>query len=114
MKGRLNRKPFFLRAMVLVAITVAMQVLMNATENSAFAVAIFVALSSIVIGVAIMISYVSLMIRRLNDLNKKTTFKIIFVVLGMLPVVGLLIMAYLMSVKGTPGANQYGADPLKN
>ena len=114
MKGRLNRKPFFLRAAILVAITVAMNMLMNVTENAAAAVALFVAISAVVVGVAIMISYISLMIRRLNDMDKEKMFKIILVVLGLLPFGSLLVLAYLLSAKGTKGDNRYGKDPLKN
>ena len=114
MKGRLNRKPFFLRTVILFAITVAMNMLMEVTENSVMAVALFAAFLSIIVGVAIMISYVSLMIRRLNDLNKEKTLKIFLVVLGLLPVTSLLIMAYLLSAKGTPGSNKYGDDPIKD
>jgi len=52
--------------------------------------------------------YITLMIRRLHDLDKGGMWAL----LNFIPVVNIIFFIYLLCVKGTDGYNQFGEDPL--
>jgi uncharacterized membrane protein YhaH (DUF805 family) len=56
----------------------------------------------------ISIPLISLMVRRLHDLNKSGWR----VVLGVIPIIGNIIILIWMCRRGTPGSNSYGEDTL--
>ncbi|MBQ7198976.1 MAG: DUF805 domain-containing protein, partial [Selenomonadaceae bacterium] len=52
---------------------------------------------------------VSLIIKRLHDLDKGG----LWVLIMLIPIVDFFFGLYLLFAKGTDGYNQYGADPLQ-
>ena len=48
--------------------------------------------------------------RRLHDLGKDGRFALI----ALIPIVGLILIAYLLCAAGQVGANKYGAAPVEN
>lgn len=58
---------------------------------------------------------IALAIRRLHDLDKSGWFYLLFVVLSMIPFIGLLAAIgwiVFMCMRGTVGDNRFGPDPL--
>ena len=53
--------------------------------------------------------YISIVIRRLHDLDKGG----IWALLSLIPVVNFFFGIYLLFAKGTDGYNQFGEDPLQ-
>ena len=48
--------------------------------------------------------------RRLHDLGKDGRFALI----ALIPIVGLILIAYLLFAAGQSGENKYGAEPVEN
>lgn len=92
-EGRINRAPYI------------------KIELLALVVASCVSLTGILATVALiafMALHYSLSVRRLHDLDRSGLFAVLFVV----PVIGFLLLIYLLVAKGTPGPNRYGEDLL--
>lgn len=99
-KGRLNRKRYFFRTLILSFIF-------------GFAGTILGSILPILVypvWIVWIVSVAMLAIRRLHDLNKSGWFYL----LTLIPVVNFLVGIYLTFAKGTIGPNQYGPDPLAN
>ncbi len=62
-----------------------------------------------VIYIAWFIVYMTIIIRRLHDLDKRD----LFAVCALIPFVNFFFALYLLFVPGTHGTNQYGRDPLE-
>lgn len=63
---------------------------------------------------AIIIPNFALMVRRFHDLNQTGWLVLVFVLLGFIPVVGVLAsigQLIWFAMPGTTGTNKYGADP---
>ena len=63
---------------------------------------------SLVLNVVALWANVSLVLRRLHDLDKGA----IGVVWMFIPIANLIFSLYILFKKGTPGDNRYGPDPL--
>ncbi|SEJ54481.1 Uncharacterized membrane protein YhaH, DUF805 family [Propionispira arboris] len=101
-KGRLNRKVYFLRVIVLTVFGLIFSLLASVLDTVA---AIFVFIVTVV---PFLISSVMLQIRRCHDLNKSGWFILLFYI----PIVGIIVGLYVLFAAGTKGDNTYGADPL--
>jgi uncharacterized membrane protein YhaH (DUF805 family) len=65
-------------------------------------------------GLAIMIPSIAVAVRRLHDRDMSGWFFLLFIVLSLIPLVGILVSIgwlVLMCLEGTSGPNKYGADP---
>lgn len=63
---------------------------------------------------AIIIPNIALMVRRFHDLNQTGWLVLVFILLGFIPLVGMLAsLAQIIwfAMPGTVGPNKYGADP---
>ena len=99
-EGRINRKVFVLRNLILYGASVLVNLVMWLVLGD-------------VLGIVSLIFAVpgfSLGIRRLHDLDKSGWFALIYFI----PVLNLALEIYLLFWKGTEGSNQYGSDPLQN
>ena len=105
-EGRLNRKPYFFRSLILVAITVAVQFLDVAAE---MADSTLLTLFILAVSVGTAVSSIMLSIRRLHDFNRSGYW----ILLNLIPVVNIFFACCLFILPGTKGANSYGHDPLK-
>ncbi len=61
------------------------------------------------VGLAAIIPCLAVQVRRFHDQDKSGWF----VLLGFIPYVGSLIVLVFMCLRGTPGANRFGPDPLQ-
>ncbi len=102
-EGRLNRKPYFLRSLIIIAIAVALYILLFMDSES------LADTMSIPIWLAVVVSDAMLSIRRLHDLDKSGYLYLLTLIPGVNSVFGI----YLLVAPGTPGDNQYGPDPLR-
>ena len=107
-QGRLNRKPYILRGlMVGITSSVLSNVMGVMAESSSLALNL-VSLVLLVVVLALCVVSVMLMIRRWHDLGKSGWFSLLLLV----PLVNFVVGLYLWVKKGDDGPNQYGEDPL--
>lgn len=101
-QGRVNRKEYILSSLILAAVTGAAALIgLLLGDYGIYLTLVFL--------VPILISALSLNVRRLHDLNKSGWLTLI---LG-IPLIGSVFGIYLLCAKGTDGSNDYGADPLR-
>lgn len=106
-QGRLNRKPYFWRSLLIMFLETICYVIFDSVEDDdLFSVSLL--LISIVIFVACVIADLMLDIRRLHDVNKSGWF----ILLTIIPAVTPFFYLYLFLMPGTDGNNQYGENPL--
>lgn len=104
--GRSRRKEFWMFALgVLLAIIVA-AILDGILGMSGMVGGVYGPLMTIVL-LASLIPSLACQVRRFHDQDKSGWF----VLLGLIPFVGGLIVLVFMCLEGTSGSNQYGADP---
>ncbi len=102
-EGRLNRKPYFFGNLALGLVSALCTMIMDNSDSG------LISILGAVIGIALIIASVSLIIKRLHDLDKGGLWALIMLI----PIVDFFFGLYLLFAKGTDGNNQYGADPLK-
>lgn len=96
-KGRMNRMPYAIRSFVLIIAGLIALSLVNYLPFAALIISLFV-----------LVSGMSMNIRRLHDLNQND----LFVLLAFAPIVNIGLFIYLLFAEGTSGINKYGLDPL--
>ena len=101
--GRLNRLPFFLIWALMMASSFVLGFLTEKFPNG------LVIFATLAVALYISIYQVSAFIRRLHDIDKTAWLTLLVFV----PIINFIFVLYLFFVKGTQGANQYGADPLE-
>ncbi|WP_019555350.1 DUF805 domain-containing protein [Propionispira raffinosivorans] len=101
-KGRLNRKAYFLRGLIITVFGLIFALLASVIDTEAGALVFIVAM------VPVLISHVMLGIRRWHDLNKSGWF----ILVGCIPIIGAFVGLYVLFAAGTKGNNTYGSDPL--
>jgi uncharacterized membrane protein YhaH (DUF805 family) len=115
-QGRLRRLPYFLYGLVMGFVCVIPQIVLKVMEMQQEVpdpellgpagvilgiLALIFALISIYCGVI-------LGIKRLHDLDKSGWFLLILFI----PIIGLLMVIYLLFFPGTPGPNRFGPPPV--
>ena len=103
-QGRLNRKRYILRSIVLSIVSGILAAVFAALLGDSGLSLVVCALISI----AGFIAGLSLCVRRLHDLNRSGLFWL----LVFIPIVDFFFAIYVIFFKGTEGDNQYGPDPL--
>ena len=106
--GRLNRKPYILRGLLLWILSL---IISGVTEVMAESDSVVILLLSLVLlGVwsALCVASIMLVIRRWHDLGKSGWFTLLLLV----PLVNIAVAIYLWVKKGDEGPNNYGEDPL--
>lgn len=100
-KGRLNRKPYIIRQIILNVISFIFLALEKAD------IFLITAITFVVL-IASTISSICLSVRRLHDVNKSGWT----ILLGMIPIINLYVFYLTCLKKGTTGPNHFGNDPL--
>ncbi len=95
--GRLNRKRYFLRGLLIFIILIIDTPFLDAIPVLAVPIMFVLTISSIMLG-----------IRRCHDVNKSGWFYLLVFV----PIVNIIASLYLLFAPGTTGSNTYGPDPL--
>lgn len=104
-EGRLNRQPYILRFLmrnILIWFVGCMIILLLNPHGTMFAIFAFA------LNFAVVLSCLSLYVRRLHDLNHTA----ILVLWAFLPITNFILAFYLIFFRGTIGPNRYGPDPL--
>jgi uncharacterized membrane protein YhaH (DUF805 family) len=65
-------------------------------------------LTTAIFSLAVLLPGIAVSVRRLHDLDRTGWW----VLLALVPVVGIIVLLIWFCTKGTDGSNQYGADPL--
>lgn len=102
--GRLNRKPYFFGNLALGLISALFTMIMDNSDSG------LISILGAIMGIALIIASVSLIIKRLHDLDKGGLWALIMLI----PIVDFFFGLYLLFAKGTDGYNRFGEDPLQN
>ena len=108
MQGRLNRKPFLLRGLVLGILSLILSSVMGGLAETSSTVLHLVSLLMRPLILVCVAGSLTLIIRRWHDLGKSGWFTLLLLI----PLLNFLVMLYLWFVRGTAGPNAYGEDPL--
>ena len=94
--------------LVLIVGVVLVSVIGSLSGDSASSAIFVVAATGFVVGyLALFIPMLAVQVRRLHDQDKSGWF----LLLGVIPYLGGLILLILMCIDGTPGPNRFGPDP---
>ena len=106
-EGRMNRLPFLKYNVILILIFSMISFVLHL----AFGIEGFMSNAvDVVVSILGFGCYLSLMIRRLHDLDKGG----IWALLNFIPAVNIIFGIYLLCAKGTDGYNRFGEDPLQS
>lgn len=103
--GRLNRKRYFLRGLLVSVIVLLGLNIMDFGNEEDEVLLLLIGL--IIFGMGI-VSGIMLGIRRCHDFGKTGYF----ILLQIIPIIGFFAQLYILFKKGDEGPNQYGPDPL--
>lgn len=101
---RARRSEYWWFALFGWGVSIALSVLDNLLFNNASNYGIF----STIWGMAILLPYLGVGVRRLHDLNKSGWWLLI----SLIPIIGVIILIFWFVQQGTRGQNRFGADPL--
>ena len=107
-QGRLNRKPFLLRGLVLGILSLILSSVMGGLAETSSTVLHLVSLLMLPLILVCAAGSLTLIIRRWHDLGKSGWFTLLLLI----PLLNFVVMLYLWFVRGTAGPNAYGEDPL--
>ena len=100
-KGRARRSEYWYFALFQLIVAVVLSVLANLTSSM-----IFSGLSGL-FSLACLLPGLAVAIRRLHDINKSGWF----VLIGLIPVIGTILLIVWFCKDSDPGENQYGPNP---
>ena len=102
-EGRLNRKPYIIRYLIMLVIMGLGRMLVTANTTITFGNVI-----ATILLIVCSISIIMLDIRRLHDLGRKG----LWVLLMLVPMVNIIFLIYLVFARGCGSDNEYGSSPL--
>ena len=102
-EGRLNRKPYIFGNLTIGIISYVIKLMFGNSSG------ILTSMLGAIVGLAVIIGGVSLVVKRLHDLDKSG----LFALLMLIPIVDFFFGLYLLLAKGTDGVNRFGEDPLQ-
>ena len=114
--GRSRRKEYWMFALFLLVLNVALSIVLSVVaggaavaggDGGALAALGGSLLLLLIIGLAFLVPSIAVAVRRFHDQDKSGWF----VLLGLIPYVGFIIVLVMMCLEGTKGPNRYGPDP---
>ena len=109
-KGRLSRKQFAIRFLVIQVLLIILTIFMLATAMALGSKLIFLLLFIII--PLYLFSYAPVN-QRFHDIGKGDMWTLVAAISGLaIPIIQLVFLIYLFTQKGQVGPNQYGDDPL--
>ena len=105
--GRARRMEYWMFVLFNFIICVAFGIFVGAIGSAAPGIARGLSVLAGIYGLAIMIPFVAVQVRRLHDTNRSGWWLLI----GAVPLIGEFILLLFLVQEGDPGANQYGVDP---
>lgn len=109
--GRSSRREFWMFQLLYVAIAIATVTIMTVDTNSYGETGLLTKLtlvSAILAALGLAVPLLAVEARRFHDQDKSAWL----VLINLVPYVGFVIVAIMMTAEGTKGDNRYGADPL--
>lgn len=101
--GRLNRKPYIVRNIILWVATIMIEIFIDVAEHGRYdGIYLLVGLGSIVAAIAIIVANIVIAVKRSHDINHSGWWLFI-----------PFYTFYLLFPRGTEGVNNYGPDPLQ-
>ncbi len=97
-EGRARRKEYWMFFLVNILISIAFQVV-DGVLGTVFL--------GIIYSLAVFVPSLAVGVRRLHDVDKSGWW----LLLVLIPVVGVLVLIYFAATEGTQGSNQYGSSP---
>lgn len=98
-EGRARRKEYWMFVLVNIIIAFTLGVIEGAIGVYFF---------NRIYGLAVLIPSLAVGVRRLHDTNRSG----LWLLIGLVPVVGFIVLLIFMAQPGDDGDNQYGSDPL--
>jgi uncharacterized membrane protein YhaH (DUF805 family) len=111
--GRAQRAEFWQFWLFTVVVSIVFQVLLGAVGGgmapgaTPTGVGMVVALIYLVVMLGLLIPSLAVSFRRLHDTDRSAWWLLI----GLIPILGALVLLYFYIVDGTPGPNKFGPDP---
>ncbi|WP_413111831.1 DUF805 domain-containing protein [Thaumasiovibrio sp. DFM-14] len=96
--GRARRKEYWMFFLVNLVITLALSIVDNLIGSQ---------LLGSVYSLAVVIPTIAVTVRRMHDTGRSGWW----VLIGFIPLVGLLAILFFAAAEGTPGSNDYGPNP---
>ena len=109
-QGRLNRLRYFKYGLILGLSTFVISVILQFSAIMITGVedGLLVKTFSVCVGIVWFFGYLTLVIRRLHDLDKRD----LWAIGALIPYVNFVFGIWLLLTPGTKGNNQFGSDPL--
>lgn len=105
--GRLNRKPYFIRLLILNVISIAPTLILYATGGPLLVESLYGVLTFF--HIILFVLSILLMVGRLHDLNRSGWFSLLIFI----PLINIIFFLILLFCRGTRGSNRFGPDPLE-
>jgi uncharacterized membrane protein YhaH (DUF805 family) len=103
--GRSRRKEFWYFALFNIILGIVLGVMDRLLGT--YSPASNIGLLSGIYGLAILVPSLAVTVRRLHDIDRTGWW----ILIGLVPFVGTIVLLVLAPFEGTPGANRYGSDP---
>lgn len=105
--GRSRRTEYWTFTLINIAIAVIISVLGSILGSIAGILATILSIVSLLFTLAMLLPGIAVAIRRLHDTGRSGWWLLI----GLVPLVGGLILIYFLVLDSQPGSNQYGSNP---
>jgi len=104
--GRARRKEYWMFTLFYIVIYILLTVVAGLLSNLP-GVGVVMAFIPLVFCLALLVPSIAVAIRRLHDTNRSGWW----LLLGFVPVIGGIVLLVFLVKEGTPGENQFGANP---
>ncbi|MCL2154372.1 MAG: DUF805 domain-containing protein [Leptospirales bacterium] len=104
--GRARRKEYWMFTLFNLIISIAISIVAQLFAKIPVIGLIF-GLLPLIYAIAVLLPSLAVAIRRLHDTNRSGWF----LLLALIPILGVIILIIFFVQEGTPGDNQYGANP---
>lgn len=105
-QGRSRRKEYWMFILLIVVVAVVLSIVEGVLGLSGMVGGVYGPITTLFL-LAIIIPSLAVQVRRFHDQDKSGWF----VLIGLIPLIGGLIVLVFMCLEGTPGPNRFGDDP---
>lgn len=105
-QGRSRRKEYWMFILLIVVVAVVLSIVEGILGLSGMVGGVYGPITTLFL-LAIIIPSLAVQVRRFHDQDKSGWF----VLIGLIPLIGGLIVLVFMCLEGTPGPNRFGDDP---
>ena len=106
-EGRARRKEYWMFALFSFAIGIAFQIVASILGAVSDTLALLLLGLYVLFGLALFLPNIGLTIRRLHDTGRSGWWMLV----ALIPLVGVFVLIYFLVIEGDAGPNEYGPDP---